>query len=103
MGFEKVERESCKEKILRECFDCMAELGLEQITIRALCEATGLTASSLYYRFNDKDEIVFEAAFWGLETITKELFGRQYRASIASIICFDYFCQNWNCLKQNLN
>lgn len=85
MGFKKVEIENCKEEILRECFDCLAECGLERITDRALREATGLTASSLYYRFNDKDEIVFEATFWGLETITKELFWQ----AIQSVDSFD--------------
>lgn len=74
MSLEKAVPESSREDILKKCFDCLTESGLEQTTIRTLCEATGLTASSLYYRFNDKDDIVFEAAFYGLETITKELF-----------------------------
>ena len=74
MSLEKAVPESSREDLLKKCFDCLTESGLEQTTIRTLCEATGLTASSLYYRFNDKDDIVFEAAFYGLETITKELF-----------------------------
>ena len=60
--------------ILKKCFDCLSRCGLEQTTVRKLCEATKLSASSLYYRFSDKDQIVVEATLWGLKHITSNLF-----------------------------
>lgn len=69
---------SVKEKInkneeaLKKCFACLVKRGLENTTMRMLCDATKLSASSLYYRFGNKDGIIMYAAFYGLENITIE-------------------------------
>lgn len=60
--------------VLKKCFDCLVNLGLEQTSMRDFCNATKLSTSSLYYRFKNKDEIILEAAYFGLTNITKELF-----------------------------
>ncbi len=64
----------CEDHILKAMFDCLVVNGLERTSIRDFCEATGLSTSSIYYRFNNKDEIVLESAYLGLLDITKELF-----------------------------
>ncbi len=63
-----------KELVLKKCFDCMVENGIEQTSIREFSKATGMTTSSLYYWFKDKDEIVLEATEYGIRVIVDEFF-----------------------------
>lgn len=63
-----------KESVLKKCFDCMVENGIEQTSIREFSKATGMTTSSLYYWFKDKDEIVLEATEYGIRVIVDEYF-----------------------------
>ena len=62
-----------QEIVLKNCFDCFVELGLEHATIRNLCQATGLKASSIYYRFANKEEIILEATVWGFKNVTRSI------------------------------
>lgn len=72
---EPAEREEIrKEVILRKCFNVLTENGVEGATIRNFSDATGMTASSLYYWFEDKDEIIVDAAEFGLQCIVEKLF-----------------------------
>ncbi len=64
----------CEDHILKKMFDCLVTHGLERTSIRDLCDCTGLSTSSIYYRFNNRDEMVLESAYFGLINITKELF-----------------------------
>lgn len=68
-----------QEIILKNCFDCLVELGLERTTVRDFCRATGLKASSIYYRFSNKSEIVIEAATWGLKNIVRSMCWSAFR------------------------
>lgn len=70
----KEEKISANETTLKIIFGCLVRNGVENTTMRTMCNATGLTASSLYYRFKDKDEIILEASYYGLNAVTKELF-----------------------------
>lgn len=70
----KEEINNTNETILQTIFGCLVHNGVENTTMRAMCEATGLTASSLYYRFKNKDEIVLAASCYGLDSVTRELF-----------------------------
>lgn len=72
---EPAEREEIKKEIvLKKCFDCIVEMGIENASIRAFSDATGMTASSLYYWFKDKDEIVLNATAYGVREIVDKLF-----------------------------
>ncbi len=64
----------CEETYLKKFFDSMVLNGIEKTSIRSFSEASGLSISSIYYRFEDKDELVIEAAYWGLGVIVKEIF-----------------------------
>ena len=68
------ERDAKREEILKVCFKCMVENGIEQTSIRYFSDATGMSASNLYYWFKDKDEIVKGAAQWGLNSHVNDLF-----------------------------
>lgn len=67
-------KEKIEDSVLRSIFSCMVDLGLENVSIRNVREATGLNSSSLYYRFSDKDEMVLQAAAYGFLEVTNELF-----------------------------
>lgn len=64
----------CEESYLKIFFDCMVANGIEKTSMRNFSEASGLSISSIYYRFEDKDELIMETAYWGLGTIVKEIF-----------------------------
>ena len=68
------EREIKKDVVLSKCFECLTEKGIEAITIKDFSEATGMAASSIYYWFEDKDEIVLDAVEWGLDEYVKIIF-----------------------------
>ena len=63
-----------KELVLKNCFECMVKNGIEETSIREFSKATGMTASSLYYWFNNKDEIVLEATEYGIRVIIDQFF-----------------------------
>ena len=72
---EPTERENIqKEDILGKCLECLVEKGLEGATIKELSESTGMTASSLYYWFSDKEEIVLDVVEYGVKVILEDLF-----------------------------
>ena len=68
------EREIKKDIVLQQCFECLTEKGIESITIKDFSAATGMAMSSIYYWFEDKDEIVLDAVEWGLHKGIDEIF-----------------------------
>lgn len=75
---EPVENDFDRDEILDKIFSCLVFYGLEKTTTRAICEATGLKSSSLYYWFKNKDEAVLDATIHGLNTIVDDLFTSAY-------------------------
>lgn len=63
-----------RSKILESIFPYLVNQGLENITIRELCKATGIAQGSLYYWFDDKTNIVCETTLYGLRKVTDEIF-----------------------------
>lgn len=51
---------STRERILEATTELLAERGLEETSTRAICEAAGITAPTLYHHFGTKDAL-FEA------------------------------------------
>lgn len=72
---ESIEKDEVQRDILlQQCFECLVTTGLEGASIREFQNATGMNASSLYYWFIDKDEIVLDAVSYGVNKIVRELF-----------------------------
>ena len=71
---EPTERDVKKDIVLEKCFNCMAEKGIEGISVKDFSKATGMSASSLYYWFKDKDEIVLDSVRWGLDKNVNAIF-----------------------------
>lgn len=68
-----------KNEILQKCFDCLVNMGLERVTTRELCAATGLNPSSLYYWFTGKDDVILSSITFGLNGIIDNLFTDAYK------------------------
>jgi len=71
---EPTERDVKKDIVLEKCFNCMTQKGIEGISVKDFSESTGMSASSLYYWFEDKDEIVLDAVQWGLNKNVNDIF-----------------------------
>lgn len=58
MGLNVVERE---EKIMDATMDIVAEVGLEGLSMRMLCDRVNLTAPLIYAIFDSKDELLYRS------------------------------------------
>lgn len=63
-----------KEEVLQKCFESIVETGIEGASIKEFSNATGMSSSSLYYWFKDKDEIVIDSTYYGIKEIVNLLF-----------------------------
>ena len=54
------------------------EQGLEKASTRSFGAAAGLSSSSLYYWFRDKDDIVLSSTMYGINSIIDSLFADTY-------------------------
>lgn len=63
-----------KEDILEKCFKYLSEHGLDKVSMRKLCGQTGMGMGSIYYWFDNKDTLILNAAEYGLQMVTTELF-----------------------------
>lgn len=72
---EPTERENVqKDAVLKKCFECLVETGIEGASINNFSSATGMASSSLYYWFEDKDEILLDSTEYGLKKVLEKLF-----------------------------
>lgn len=74
----KGSNEKTIDDIQSKCFECLVEQGLEKSTTRIFCTATGLSTSSLYYWFKDKDDIILKSTMYGANAIIDDLFADAY-------------------------
>jgi AcrR family transcriptional regulator len=51
-------KDSTQERILLAAIDILEAQGIEGLTTRAVCEATGVTAPTLYHHFTNKEGLV---------------------------------------------
>lgn len=64
-----------KIEILEKCFNYLCDYGLEQVSIRKLCDRTNMGAGSIYYWFKNKDEVILDATEYGINRLIDELMG----------------------------
>lgn len=61
-----------KVSLLMRTFEYLIRNGLESVSIRSISKETGISSGSLYYWFNNKDDLIMEATKCGLtETVDK--------------------------------
>lgn len=63
-----------EEGILDSTFSYLVKHGLENITIRELCKGTGIAQGSIYYWFSGKQDLIYEAAEYGLRKVVDKIF-----------------------------
>lgn len=61
-------------EILESTFAFLVAHGLENVSIRELCRGTGISMGSIYYWFDDKEDMVCEAAKYGLGKVADQIF-----------------------------
>ncbi len=71
---KQIPPKNSKQEILEGTFDYLVKHGLENIRIRALCKHLGLTQNSLYYWFENKDDLIDKAAIYGLQKVSDDIF-----------------------------
>ena len=88
---QPAEKEVKQNDILDKCFECLVRSGLEGTTTRLLCESSGLTNSSLYYWFSNKDEIVLDATSFGIRKVADDLFTQAFNSIDSLKLFFEIF------------
>ena len=61
-------------ELLDSTFNFLVENGLENFSMRELCKATGVSIGSIYYWFDNKDELIISAVQYGLSKVADEIF-----------------------------
>lgn len=49
-----------KQKLIEATQDCIVELGIEKLTLRAVAEKAKVTQGTVYYHFQTKEQLLFE-------------------------------------------
>lgn len=60
--------------ILDSTFNYLVKHGLENTTVRELCKYTGIAKGSIYYWFSNKQDLICEAAEYGLRKVVEKIF-----------------------------
>ncbi len=63
-----------QKEILEGTFDYLVKCGLENLRMRALCNHLGLAQNTLYYWFENKENLISEAAILGLKKVSDNIF-----------------------------
>lgn len=64
--------ESTREKIFQSAVELFAEKGYKGVSVREICEKSGVSKPALYYYFKDKENLLFEMVK-ETESLTAEL------------------------------
>lgn len=68
-----------KEDLLKKCFEYLIETGLENVSMRKMCDETGMAMSSVYYWFGNKDGAIMNATEYGLNYVSEIIFEFVYK------------------------
>lgn len=60
--------------ILQSSFDYLTKSGLENISMRDLCNGIGISIGSVYYWFENKEQLIVETAEYGLLKVSDDIF-----------------------------
>lgn len=71
---QKSYERNIKKEILERCFKYFVQKGLEQASIKNLCQETGISSGSIYYWFKNRDDTIMEAAKFGMGMVVDEMF-----------------------------
>ena len=63
-----------EDRILDSTFNYLVKHGLENTSVRELCKYTGIAKGSIYYWFGNKQDLICEAAEYGLRKVDEKVF-----------------------------
>ncbi len=74
MKKQNIQKRDVEAELLSGTFDYLVESGLENFSMRELCKHTGISVGSIYYWFDNKDELVISAAQYGYSLVFANIF-----------------------------
>ncbi len=87
------EPKSTKQKILEGTFDYLIKNGLENASIRNICNHTGFAKGTITHHFYKKEDMLCAAAEYGLQKMSDDIFDYFFK----NIHNIDHFFEN--CMK----
>ena len=66
--------------ILQSSFEYLSKSGLENISMRELCNGIGVSIGSVYYWFENKEQLIAETAEYGLLKVSDDIFSHVLKA-----------------------
>ena len=63
-----------EQEFLEPSFRYLVQHGLENTSVRDLCKAMGISSGSIYYWFEDKDDIYITTVKYGIKMVAGKLF-----------------------------
>jgi len=63
-----------EQEFLEPSFNYLVQNGLENTSVRDLCKAMGISSGSIYYWFEDKDDIYISTVKYGIKKVAGKLF-----------------------------
>lgn len=70
--FDKEQHLRKKEEIMKACFNCYAEYGLNNVGIKVLGKACGIASGSLYTYFKDLDDLIVQSTAYCMSKVEDE-------------------------------
>ena len=82
-----------KKEFLETSFKYLVENGLENTSVRDLCKAMGVSSGSIYYWFEDKDDIYISTVKYGVSKVADALFEVAFDKMQNPELFFDTFLE----------
>ena len=68
------DRNEKRDFIIEKCYECYVENGIEHTSTRNFCTAASLNTNTLYYYFDNKEQILTECVNYGYKKLENAMF-----------------------------
>ncbi len=99
---EKQKEKNIKTEFLEPSFKYLVANGLENTSVRDLCQEMRISYGSLYYWFENKDDIYFSVVKYGISKVADELFKMAFKKMKNPKLFFDTFLEEVDKYKMEL-
>lgn len=65
-----------KIEIMEKCYDCYAEMGLNNVGIKGLAKACGISSGSLYTYFDDLDDLIIQSTEYCMSKVEDDFMAK---------------------------
>ena len=70
------EHQARKNEMMKKCFACYAEYGLNGIGVKGIAEACGCTSASLYQYFDNLDDLIIQSAAYCMAKVEDDFMAK---------------------------